>query len=1668
MMEVNQPLGTGVLELQKMSSTSAVASSAESLQDISPEVKQNGISVVDKTLSEVTMDIDDTKAAEDEDSMERLTYGDLDDVENEDQATDASANQTELAQTISDTLIEDIILLNKSKKHTDDKNMDGLEEEQCSEQAPPSVQSSTEREGTANGEDENINGIGTVEEGDTLMELDELPPPSTNGVSELDEEENLLLLEEDDVEMDVPHEADETLLLEEEDIGVEAEEEDGTSPESAIQIEDSVVIEENADATAVTDGSIMTIDESGLSILNTAAVDIGDVTADVSVRMADEKETLETTISAEIIPEDSSVTEDTEQLNLLSTAEQNEEPPVFALMEEMVTSIADNLKPGDSEAEPTVELEEEEEERFATPQLSPELSDLIKFPDVEKIVAEVEQNDAPDSAVVGTECSENTDLMESPGDNTIVEDKPASEDVLSAAKTSEVEVSDLIKFDSAIVAEEESNQEEIEPELSDLIKFKNDCTSKEEPISEQPEDVAIPEAPRENLPESVDVKTEDDKTPPNDTEEAVPAEDANILVDEVDQQLPTCRQALQAADEEDLLEMMEEPDRMEADDENGEEDPDDHSSESGSAKQTQADDEDDFEGSDCTGMEEDEASRNTEDREEVADGTDDVHSAEDEITQGEPPSKRKCSVDVREAQEEKCDKDTKVGEDSLVVQDKSSDQVVEATAEPKKPETDAKGESKASVVMSEEMDVADEVTEKPEETVAVKESTPEEVPGIEQADEPSPAITESKKSNETVAQNETEVKPDEVIEAKVEENKQDTADEDIAQKDLQEAKSEKVEEVDPSDKTVVEEMKLSEEQESETITVKNDSVKGELPMDIEQSGQLSKMDVESKEVKTCKEEEAMVEEKESSEKKSQETEVKDKSAQDEVLIIDDDEDVPEKKEPELKSETDSTGPAKDDSSAVITGKRPCPEDQSEEKDGQESVKKIRLTEEKIDPVKVEDNDKEPKEEIKEESAVEERKKPKEEKKSALETIEALKLVLNPEPVEPPKEKKTIRLDFLDKFKKPLEKMNRSDLEEFVLQKIVESVAFKSTIAEMRTQLDGQDVLLLGYRQKVHDLNKQFKDLEMVHERVVKDLEKKNQHFVTPVKITRAVGLQVSQPRFVSGNRQSMGNVVSGTNSPKGTINRSPVGTPSASPNRSAPQAIVQNRRTSFGRAPPVVIKACPQPNSINRPTQPTTLSKPSPASSSATPTTNKGVSALQSQTTNTSSPQQHSALPAASPTTPSPGTVPPLTRKKPLQKFTPMRPPLSITQQVQQQQQTRQMQEQLMRQQIQDVHTGANNTTNGTGSQPQSPVTQSPQGSPLTRTPEPAASPLGTTPARVPPIVMKKVTPQAKGTPATMQIINRQTPSMVTAVSTANVRTVQAVASVATPTTPVMDNSLIDLTDEDDTPKPATAASPATASTATAPQAAVVPKPPITILNGQQQHYVQRQNASMPPLVVINQQQRVVNRAVLHQRPMAGTQTGGMVNGIGTPTRPMLVQRPGNASNGFPRAIATQQAYKPRMANGQMDMNRRIIARSVRQPTPAPTHFTHPAPLPQPGIQANNPAWKQAPPRPSIRINNIETGIVISWTMDDLSEIHATIVSYQIYAYQETTAPPSMDMWRHVGDVKAMLLPMAVTLTQFQEGQRYHFAVRAVDEHQRVGQFSPPRTWNESTPGKVA
>ncbi|EDV90876.1 GH23846 [Drosophila grimshawi] len=127
--------------------------------------------------------------------------------------------------------------------------------------------------------------------------------------------------------------------------------------------------------------------------------------------------------------------------------------------------------------------------------------------------------------------------------------------------------------------------------------------------------------------------------------------------------------------------------------------------------------------------------------------------------------------------------------------------------------------------------------------------------------------------------------------------------------------------------------------------------------------------------------------------------------------------------------------------------------------------------------------------------------------SEMGTTESLTLELQPKP-ELKSEVKPFRLEFVKCFRKSFDKMTRHDLEELVLQKVVESMLVKSEFAEIRRQVDSHEATLANYRRKIAEVSKQYLDLETVHKRVLKDLETKNAHFTAPVRITRAVGLQV--------------------------------------------------------------------------------------------------------------------------------------------------------------------------------------------------------------------------------------------------------------------------------------------------------------------------------------------------------------------------------------------------------------------------------------------------------------------------------------------------------------------------------------------------------------------------------
>lgn len=111
-------------------------------------------------------------------------------------------------------------------------------------------------------------------------------------------------------------------------------------------------------------------------------------------------------------------------------------------------------------------------------------------------------------------------------------------------------------------------------------------------------------------------------------------------------------------------------------------------------------------------------------------------------------------------------------------------------------------------------------------------------------------------------------------------------------------------------------------------------------------------------------------------------------------------------------------------------------------------------------------------------------------------------------------------------------------------------------------------------------------------------------------------------------------------------------------------------------------------------------------------------------------------------------------------------------------------------------------------------------------------------------------------------------------------------------------------------------------------------------------------------------------------------------------------------------------------------------------------------------LELNNTKRKLVPSRPILKVKKSDSEIVLSFSMDYITDMHAQVVCYQIFESDEIASAPSTQNWRHVGDVQAMLLPMAVTIKSSQPWQKRYFAVRAVDVDNQPGILSLPKTWD--------
>ncbi|KAM6146189.1 LOW QUALITY PROTEIN: activating transcription factor 7-interacting protein 1 [Phoenicopterus ruber ruber] len=128
-----------------------------------------------------------------------------------------------------------------------------------------------------------------------------------------------------------------------------------------------------------------------------------------------------------------------------------------------------------------------------------------------------------------------------------------------------------------------------------------------------------------------------------------------------------------------------------------------------------------------------------------------------------------------------------------------------------------------------------------------------------------------------------------------------------------------------------------------------------------------------------------------------------------------------------------------------------------------------------------------------------------------------------------------------------------------------------------------------------------------------------------------------------------------------------------------------------------------------------------------------------------------------------------------------------------------------------------------------------------------------------------------------------------------------------------------------------------------------------------------------------------------------------------------------------------------------------------------PPRPVHPAPLPeapQPPRLPPEAANTSLPQKPQLKLARVQSqnGIVLSWSVMEVDRSCATVDSYHLYAYHEDPSATMPSQWKKIGEVKALPLPMACTLTQFVSGSKYYFAVRAKDVYGRFGPFCDPQS----------
>ncbi|XP_016015123.1 activating transcription factor 7-interacting protein 2 isoform X2 [Rousettus aegyptiacus] len=130
------------------------------------------------------------------------------------------------------------------------------------------------------------------------------------------------------------------------------------------------------------------------------------------------------------------------------------------------------------------------------------------------------------------------------------------------------------------------------------------------------------------------------------------------------------------------------------------------------------------------------------------------------------------------------------------------------------------------------------------------------------------------------------------------------------------------------------------------------------------------------------------------------------------------------------------------------------------------------------------------------------------------------------------------------------------------------------------------------------------------------------------------------------------------------------------------------------------------------------------------------------------------------------------------------------------------------------------------------------------------------------------------------------------------------------------------------------------------------------------------------------------------------------------------------------------------------------VAQSATQ---VPESFEHLPPLPEPPSllpELGDKIRDTLPPqKPELKVKRVlrPKGIALTWNITKINPKCAPVESYHLFLCHEN--PSNKLVWKKIGEIKALPLPMACTLSQFLASSKYYFTVQSKDIFGRYGPF---------------